>query len=155
MLKGLEFDLVKVVANPTPDGQGWARHLFYETGNGELFAIWDLHTPAIPSDGPTAISTGLGFPEWVNHIAFAADDLDDLHKRRDRWVRNGLDVAEINHGWCTSVYAKDPNGVMVEFCVTTRAFTAEDKTEAAALLAAVIPELDLTPPDVEFFVGVQ
>lgn len=148
------FELVKVVANPTPEGQGWARHLFYDTGGDEMFAIWDLHTPAIPADFATGISTGLGLPEWVNHIAFAAGDLNDLRVRRDRWVANGNDVAEINHGWCTSVYTNDPNGVMVEFCVTTAVFTDADRAEAAALLAAEIPELDLTPPDVEFFLGV-
>jgi catechol 2,3-dioxygenase-like lactoylglutathione lyase family enzyme len=145
------FELQKVVASPTPDAQGWARHLFYATDGGEMFAIWDLHTPAIPSEFPTAISTGLGLPEWVNHIAFAADDLDDLRRRRDRWVANGNDVAEINHGWCTSIYANDPNGIMVEFCVTTQAFTDQDRADAAALLAAEMPELDHTIPDIQFF----
>ena len=147
------FELVKVVANPTPEGQGWARHLFYETGDGEMFAVWDLHTPAIADTYATGISTGLGLPEWVNHIAFAASDLDDLHARRDRWVAAGNDVAEINHGWCTSVYTTDPNGNMVEFCYSTRAFTDADKAEAQTLLAAELPELDLTPPDVEFFIA--
>ena len=147
------FELAKVVANPTPEGQGWARHLFYETGGGEMFAVWDLHSPAIDVPTSLGISTGLGLPEWVNHIAFAASDLDDLHACRDRWVANGHDVAEINHGWCTSVYTNDPNGIMVEFCVSTRTFTEADRAEAHALLNAEIPELDLDPPDIQFFVA--
>ncbi len=147
------FELVKVVANPTPDGQGWARHVFYETGGGEMFAIWDLHTPTIAPDFPTAISTDLGLPDWVNHVAFAAADLDDLLAKRERWVAAGNDVVEIDHGWCTSVYTKDPNGILVEFCVSTRAFTDADKREAKVLLAAELPELDTTPPDVQFFMA--
>ena len=147
------FELQKVVANPTPEGQGWARHLFYATDGGEMLALWDLHTDAIPNDFPTGISTGLGLPEWVNHIAFAADDLHDMNRRRQRWVDNGNDVAEINHGWCTSIYTNDPNGIMVEFCVTTAAFTDADRAEAALLMQAEMPELDLTAPDIQFFVA--
>ena len=118
-----------------------------------MLALWDLHTDAIPNDFPTGISTGLGLPEWVNHIAFAADDLHDMNRRRQRWVDNGNDVAEINHGWCTSIYTNDPNGIMVEFCVTTAAFTDADRAEAALLLQAEMPELDLTAPDIQFFVA--
>ncbi len=144
------FELVKVVAAPTPEG-GWARHVFYDTGNGELFAVWDIHSDALPEHWSSAISNGLGLPHWANHIAFASNDLDDLARRRDRWIAHGHDVAQIDHGWCTSIYADDPNGVMVEFCTTTRAFTADDHDEARRLLAATEPELDLVPPPVEFF----
>ena len=147
------FELVKVVAAPTPDGDGWARHVFYETGGGEMFAVWDIHSTKLPADWSTAISTGLGLPEWVNHIAFNAPDLDALAAARDRWVAHGYDVAEIDHGWCTSVYANDPNGIMVEFCTTTAEFTAADREEAARLLAADRPELDRTPMPIQFFTG--
>ena len=68
------FRLVKAVANETPDG-GWAKHVFYDTGQGELLAFWDLHDETIPEFNP-AISEGLGLPAWVNHVAFAAASLD-------------------------------------------------------------------------------
>src|SRR5438046_2231033 len=70
------FTLVKAVANETPDG-GWAKHVFYDTGQGELIAFWDLHDDTIGEFG-TAISEGLGLPAWVNHVAFAAASLDGL-----------------------------------------------------------------------------
>src|SRR5271157_4432621 len=38
----LGFSLVRVEAAPGAEG-GWARHLFYDTGNGECLAVWDLH----------------------------------------------------------------------------------------------------------------
>lgn len=143
------FELVKVDVVPYTE-HGWARHLFYDTGNGELLAIWDLHDTA-PVEFDPAISTGLGLPSFVNHIAFAARDLDDLDARKDRWVEHGHDVARIDHGWCTSIYANDPNGIMVEFCTSTRSFTDADTREAHARLAAAEPDVDRTPPPMEFF----
>lgn len=132
--------------------KGWARHLFYDTGNGEMLAIWDLHEPTMAEFG-TAISTGLGLPNFVNHIAFGAVDLDDLETRKDRWISHGHDVVRVDHGWCTSIYADDPNGIMVEFCSTTRAFTADDHATAVRRLASVAPEVDRTAPPMDFFVA--
>ena len=57
----------------------------------------------------------------------------------------------IDHGWCTSIYANDPNGIMVEFCATTRTFTADDHREAQELLAAAAPPLNKVEPPIEFF----
>src|SRR3954471_10599389 len=82
------FELVKVDVVPFLEG-GWARHLFYDTGNGELFAVWDLHSEKLPDTWSSAISTGLGLPNFINHIAFGATDLDDIDRRRERWVANG------------------------------------------------------------------
>jgi catechol 2,3-dioxygenase-like lactoylglutathione lyase family enzyme len=142
------FELVRVEAMPYADA-GWARHLFYDTGNGEMLAIWDLHDVNLPDFDP-AISTGLGLPSFVNHIAFAAS-FDELDAKRDRWLEHGCDVVRIDHGWCTSVYANDPNGIMVEFCATTRVFTADDHREAQELLATAVPPLNKIEPPMEFF----
>jgi hypothetical protein len=38
------FELVKVAVGPAGK-RGFAKHLFYDTGNGELIAFWDLHDP--------------------------------------------------------------------------------------------------------------
>jgi catechol 2,3-dioxygenase-like lactoylglutathione lyase family enzyme len=143
------FELQKVDVIPFGEN-GWARHLFYDTGNGELFAVWDLHSEELPDFNP-AISTGLGLPNFVNHIAFGADSLDDLDARKDRWLANGHDVVRIDHGWCTSVYTDDPTGTMVEFCVLTRALTGADKAEAQQLLKETAPTVDRTDPPIEFF----
>jgi catechol 2,3-dioxygenase-like lactoylglutathione lyase family enzyme len=128
---------------------GWARHLFYDTGNGEMFAVWDLHDENLPDFDP-AISTGLGLPNFVNHIAFDSE-LDDLDAKRDRWLDNGHDVVRIDHGWCVSIYANDPNGIMVEFCSTTKTFSGDDRREALRILAADRPEISRDEPPIEFF----
>ncbi|MHB8682503.1 MAG: VOC family protein [Acidimicrobiales bacterium] len=140
------FRLVKVVTAPTgsPDG-GWAKHLFYDTGGNGMFAVWELHDDAIGTDFPTAISTGLGLPDWVNHIAFDAPSLEALEACTRRWQEHGIDVVELDHEWCRSIYATDPNGILVEFCTTTRAFTDEELSEAELLRTAGSPPLDEMP----------
>ena len=120
------FDLVKVEIAPTPDG-GWAKHFFYDTGDGEMMAFWELHDDKIGADYKTALSVDMGMPPWVNHIAFLTPNLDDLAVRRDRWLDAGYDVLEIDHNWCISIYTMDPNGTLTEFCLTTREFTEEDR----------------------------
>jgi catechol 2,3-dioxygenase-like lactoylglutathione lyase family enzyme len=143
------FDLAKVVAAETMEG-GWARHVFYDTHRGGLMAFWDLRDADDEElDFDPAISRGLGLPTWTNHIAFDAPTLDDLEAMKRRWLDHGETVAEIDHGWCTSIYITDPNGIMVEFCTSTRALTEVDAAEAAELLAAKRPPLE-DNPDVVF-----
>jgi len=138
------FELVKVVVGQS-GRDGWAKHLFYDTGNGEMIAFWDLHDPDLPENWSSAISDGLGLSRWTNHIAFHAEDLDDIAARRQRWLDHGLEVTEIDHGWCTSIYTSDPNQILVEFCTTTREFTDEDRAEAQRLLADPAPALEAMP----------
>jgi catechol 2,3-dioxygenase-like lactoylglutathione lyase family enzyme len=147
--EAMGFTLVNVDVIPYLE-EGWARHLFYDTGNGEMIAIWDLHNDAAP-EYQTAISTGLGLPNFVNHIAFGASDLDDLDARKDRWLAHGHDVVKIDHGWCTSIYTDDPSGIMVEFCVTTRTFTADDHRAALETALAARPPINRAEPPIEFF----
>jgi len=140
------FTLAKTVVAPTGSpGGGWAKHVFYDTGGGELLAFWDLHDDTLPSTFDPAISTGLGLPEWVNHVAFDAPDLDDLERRQRRWQEHGITVVDIDHGFCRSIYATDPNGILVEFCCTTGGLTEADAAEAATLLATERPPLDAMP----------
>jgi catechol 2,3-dioxygenase-like lactoylglutathione lyase family enzyme len=123
--QAMGFELVKVEKAQTPS-QGWAKHFFYQTGDGELMAFWELHDPTLPKDFPTGLSRAAGLPDWVNHVAFAARDLDDIEARKDRWLAHGYPVVEIDHDWCYSIYTNDPGGTLVEFCTTVRPFTEKD-----------------------------
>jgi catechol 2,3-dioxygenase-like lactoylglutathione lyase family enzyme len=151
--EAMGFELVNVDVIPYME-HGWARHLFYDTGNGEMLAIWDLHDEALPDFNP-AISTGLGLPNFVNHIAFDAVDLDEIDARKDRWLAHGHDVVRIDHGWCVSIYANDPNGIMVEFCSTTRGLGPDDRRAAEDRLLATAPAVNRTPPPTEFFLAAE
>jgi len=139
--EAMGFELVKAVVAPTENEGGWAKHLFYETGGGQMIAFWELHDETLPTPAPSAISTDLGLPVWINHIAFHASDRSEIEKRKQRWLDHGHDVMEIDHAWCWSVYTVDPNGILVEFCTMTRTLGAEDRAEALRLLHDPAPAL--------------
>jgi hypothetical protein len=88
-------------------------------------------------------------PDFINHIAFAVPTADELARRKDRWLAAGRNVLEIDHGWCHSIYTKDPNDNLVEFCLTTGAFTAADRAAAVAALTAIAPAFSKPPPRME------
>lgn len=141
--EAMGFELQKVEIAPTPDG-GWAKHFFYDTGNGEMMAFWELHDEKIGPDYKTALSTDMGMPPWVNHIAFLAADLEDIDHKRQRWLDHGYDVLEIDHDWCLSIYTMDPNGTLTEWCLTTKEFTDEDRRIAKA--AVFSNDVEHSPP---------
>jgi catechol 2,3-dioxygenase-like lactoylglutathione lyase family enzyme len=161
--EAMGFTLVKAVVAPTPEGAGgWAKHVFYDTGrvseegatgSGDLIAFWELNGPEAPAFDP-AMSTSHGLPVWANHLAFHADDREDLDGRMRRWLECGHDVAEIDHGFCVSVYTTDPNGTMVEWCMDTRPLDERDRREADALLADPNPRLE-TPPEPVFHLAAE
>jgi catechol 2,3-dioxygenase-like lactoylglutathione lyase family enzyme len=140
--RAMGFELVKVEVRKTPEG-GFAKHFFYDTGAGEMMAFWELHDPNVPDEFPTGLSVAAGLPVWVNHVAFQAAGTADLQSRLKRWLEHGYDVLEIDHGWCHSVYTTDPNGTLVEWCVTTGEFDEADREKALRALRE----------DVEFDVG--
>ncbi|MBP6014075.1 MAG: VOC family protein [Alphaproteobacteria bacterium] len=123
------FDLKKVEVGPTPGG-GWAKHFFYEIEPDRFIAFWELHGEQYDKPFETALSKAAGLPQWVNHISFYSPTMEHLAAKRDMWLAGGHDVMEIDHNWCHSVYTTDPNGTMVEYCVTTGQFTKADKDEA-------------------------
>ncbi len=127
------FELVRVEKAQTGPN-AWAKHFFYDTGDGTMMAFWEIHDDSIDPNFDTSISGGLGLPKWTNHIAFGVESLDELAVKREGLNAAGYDVTEIDHHWCTSIYADDPNGIMVEFCVSTRAFDEDDKTRALAAI---------------------
>jgi catechol 2,3-dioxygenase-like lactoylglutathione lyase family enzyme len=143
--EAMGFRLVKLVAAPTPEG-GWAKHVFYDTGDGTMIAFWELHVDAFGDSFPTDLNSPIGLPGWVNHVAFAASSGEDLDARRTRWQEHGITVLEIDHEWCRSIYATDPNGITVEFCITTRAFAAEETAWAGDNVLSDAPELETTVP---------
>jgi len=142
--EAMGFPLVKVVIAAT-EGGGWAKHVFYEVAADTYVAFWELHDDSIDAPWPAAISTGIGLPIWVNHLAFRAADRTDLDARCRRLLEHGNFVSEIDHGWCRSIYVVDPNGILVEFCTSTRAMTGADREEALRLLAAAAPEVGPQP----------
>ena len=137
------FALVKAVKRQAPGG-GWTKHVFYDMGDGMLFALWDLRGMSEqidPASWNAGLSTGLGLPGWINHVAFEAEDEEDLQRRRQRWLNNGYHVTDVDHDFIRSCYTFDPDGTMVEWTYRTRALDQGDVDEAFTLMR------DDTPAD--------
>ena len=62
--EAMGFRLVHVEAGDAPEGDAWFRHVFYDTGDGSLLALFDLHGDRYVGMD-LAISRGLGLPNWV------------------------------------------------------------------------------------------
>ena len=88
-------------------------------------------------------------PPATNHYSFSVDTKEELESWKQKWLGAGLDVFEIDHNWCHSIYTKDPNGNFVEFCLTTGAFSKADREEALAALSADEPAFSKPPASVK------
>jgi catechol 2,3-dioxygenase-like lactoylglutathione lyase family enzyme len=105
-----------------PSGPGWFRHFFFDVGNGEYLGFFAFDRVGERADYRTDISTGLGLPAWINHVAFNVDGLAALDSMKRQCAAAGVKLeGEMDHGWCRSIYLLDPNGILVEFCATTDA----------------------------------
>ena len=149
--ESMGFDLVKTEIVPK-EGGGFLRHVFYSTGTSDdqLIAFWDLSNVPDIGEPKTDICRDLGLDVLTNHIAFTADDLEDLEAKKKRWLDHGHHVLEIDHGWISSIYTEDPDGIAVEFATMTRAFTDADATEALELLHAEDPPPSGEEPKISF-----
>jgi catechol 2,3-dioxygenase-like lactoylglutathione lyase family enzyme len=143
------FTLVRVDVLDTPTG-GWMKHAFYDTGDGSSLAVIELHDEMLV-DFRTDLSTGLGLPTWANHIAFGDETLDDLEARRHRLLDHGLGCVVMDHDNAISLYAEDPNGIMIEFSTWVHRLTAEDRLLAEVLIHESEPEVRHGEPPMEFF----
>ncbi|MEJ6595396.1 VOC family protein [Parasphingorhabdus sp.] len=139
------FELVKVEIAPVMGG-GWGKHFFYrmDGDDGRFIAFWQLmDTPG--EDGYSFdLNEAAGTPQGTNHYSFSVETAAQLIACREKWNAAGLDVLEIDHNWCHSVYTRDPNGNMIEFCLTTGSFTDADRKRALAALDET--EMHPSPP---------
>lgn len=138
------FELVRVDAAPTESG-GWARLAFYDTGGHGLMSFWEIHDPAIGGDFRTDLAKSLGLPTWVNHLAFDVPTLDALESRKECWRDHGLTVPQIQFENALSIYAVDPNGIMVEFSHTLKPYGDDDRARAQRDVLAEKPALSPRP----------
>jgi len=120
---------------------GWFRHFFFDMGSGDYLAFFAVKDVGEEPDYKTQISLGAGLPIWVNHLAFRLDSETELEAKRQELKDRGVEhIHEIDHGWCRSIYLVDPNGIMVEFCVTTDAPAFAQSEEEALRLLRLAPD---------------
>jgi len=121
-------------------GKGWFKHFFFDVGNGEQLGFFAFENVGEKEGYRTDISTGLGLPAWVNHVAFNVRSMDDIQAMKRRAQANGVELAmEADHGWCHSIYFVDPNGIMVEFTTDTDVAAFSQTPEEALKLLRQAP----------------
>ena len=108
---------------------GQIRHVFLDTGRGQLLAFMEPSgVEGIPDDYDAGINRGLGVPDGFYHFAFEAGSEAELEKKRLDLLQKGVDVSDVvdHDGWCKSIYFKDPNNIHLEYCCVTRKLTEDD-----------------------------
>ena len=112
-----------------PQQGGKIKHVFLDTGDGSLVAFMcPEKVPGIPTEWATDINSAQGLPGAFYHFAFHCDDVPELEAKREYLIGKGIDVTPVgDHEWCRSIYFRDPNGLLLEYCTTVRAFTDDDK----------------------------
>jgi catechol 2,3-dioxygenase-like lactoylglutathione lyase family enzyme len=110
---------------------GYMRHVFLDTGDGELLSFLEPNgVPGVKADFDAGINDGLGVPNAFFHIAFEAGSEEGLDRIRELLVSSGVKVTPVvDHEWCRSIYFFDPvNGLSLEYSYLAREFTEDDRT---------------------------
>ncbi len=83
-------------------------HVFLDAGGGNVLAFFELpNSPPMARDANT--------PDWVQHIAFKVDSVDELQAIKTRLQAAGIAVVGItDHTIFKSIYFFDPNGHRLE-----------------------------------------
>ncbi|WP_068547405.1 VOC family protein [Thalassotalea crassostreae] len=108
-LLGMDFQLAiaenEVPSTKAPDPY---MHVFLDAGMGNVLAFFELpNSPKMDRDNNT--------PEWVQHIAFEVESMDELLESKTKLEAAGLDVlGPVNHTIFKSIYFFDPNGHRIE-----------------------------------------
>ncbi|MEO5723858.1 MAG: VOC family protein [Ilumatobacteraceae bacterium] len=131
-LLGLEL----VHSEETRMKNGYLRHFFYDLGDGSCIAFFDLHGVGEPEEFDPAISTGLGLPAWVNHVAIRSTPERTAAAVARFEAAGEKPEMHVNHGWCDSTYFKDPMGNLIELCIDAPGFDPDPEQAARQLLQA-------------------
>ncbi len=84
-------------------------HCFFEMGDGSCLAFFqflpDAYGPAtkLPTDGID------------HHIALSVPDFDEVARLKAKFDELSYANCGIDHGFCYSLYVRDPNGMLLEF----------------------------------------
>ena len=96
-LLGLEL----IHTESTKMRSGYLRHFFYDLGDGSCIAFFDLHGVGEPDEFDTAISTGLGLPAWVNHVALRSTPERTAEVTKRFEAAGEKPAMVLNHGGAT------------------------------------------------------
>jgi glyoxylase I family protein len=111
-------------------------HVFLDAGNGNVLAFFEL-------PNQKDMGRDQNTPQWVQHIAFRVNTIDELLAAKARAEAKGIDVlGPTDHGIFKSIYFFDPNGHRVELAADTG--TAEELAELKRVAPDMLEEWSRT-----------
>ena len=138
----LGMPLIKTLEIP-----GGGQHFFFDCGGGDAVAFfWFPDAPefapglSAPADKPVGGGDPKSAHGSMNHLAFNVSP-EKIDEYREKLAAKGVDVTIVaNHDdspmtvspeindttFVRSIYFRDPDGIVLEFAATTRAFTEDD-----------------------------
>jgi glyoxylase I family protein len=111
---GLKFSHA-ITADSVPSTREYSPHfhIFFEMADGSSIAFFE-----VPKSPPAAKDPNT--PDWVQHLALEVKDEAALAEGKRRLTAAGYDVVgPTDHGFCRSIYFRDPNGYIVELAANT------------------------------------
>ena len=138
-VKNLNMDFVLAIAEdqvPSTKEPDPYMHIFLDAGMGNVLAFFELpNSPAMDRDPNT--------PDWVQHIAFQVESMDDLLAGKEKLIAEGVEVlGPIDHGIFHSIYFHDPNGHRLELAVNSG--TKEEMKTLHEVAPAMLEEWNRT-----------
>ena len=108
----------RVCEMPGTGENGAIRHAFLDVGRGQMISFMEPNdVPGVPADFDCGINRGLGIGGGMIHFAFWCDDELELEAKQSELRGLGVEVTQlVDHGWCKSIYFKDPNQIQLEYC---------------------------------------
>ncbi|SRR5579883_493020 len=113
----------------TPRQGGLIKHVFFDTGDGSYISFMcPQKVPGVPAEFSTDMNSAQHLPNYFYHFAFWVDSVEELERKRAQLLEKGVAVTGVaDHEWAKSIYFRDPNGMLLEYCVTMRELGEEDK----------------------------
>ncbi len=111
-------------------------HVFLDAGCGNVLAFFEIPNSAPMGKDPNT-------PDWVQHIAFELNSLEELLEAKAKIESEGIEViGPVEHTLFKSIYFFDPNGHRLELAVNTAQPGMLEKLHEVA--PAMIDEWDRT-----------
>ncbi len=86
-------------------------HCFFELGDGSALAFFQF------AKGDREDPERLPREVFDHHIALRVETKEDLLAIKEKYEKAKLRYSVVDHGYCWSMYTRDPNGMLVEIAV--------------------------------------
>jgi len=124
----LDMPLVVTLSLPEPDpfnglipvrgDVAGTRHYFFDCGNGASLAFFSWNE----SFGDMSPELGV-----MHHVSLNIGSKEELYALKAKLEDNGIEVSTvIDHFFCLSIYFRDPNGLYLEYSVTTMEYNEDN-----------------------------